>query len=270
MLDSFSTALVPSVSIENLVAERNGRIAYVTEAHRLLTAAKIELTFTNSSRYQGCFTTDRGVEIATKQIDAGYWSFLLSESGMQSFLDATARAQWREAIEKHDVPELTEANIKATFSALYSTRGEMFERGVVELFRKLSWKYKTNQPVKLGKRIIMRFCVSTWKRGRDGIETNGVEHGASNKMDDLLRVMHILDGKPEPDHRNASWSTLNGCDWMKGGGPSVATVHGYFEVKGFKNGNAHMTFLRTDLVDAMNRIIAKAHPDALPPGGDED
>ena len=36
-------------------------------------------------------------------------------------------------------------------------------------------------------------------------------------------------------------------------------------VKGFKNGNGHLTFARPDLVDQMNQIIGRHFPGALPP-----
>jgi hypothetical protein len=38
----------------------------------------------------------------------------------------------------------------------------------------------------------------------------------------------------------------------------------YLAIRTFKNGNGHVMFKRPDLVDAMNRIIAKHYPGALP------
>lgn len=48
----------------------------------------------------------------------------------------------------------------------------------------------------------------------------------------------------------------------------IARVFDLFEIKGFLNGNAHITFLRPDLVDRMNQILAKHYPNALPPAID--
>jgi hypothetical protein len=38
----------------------------------------------------------------------------------------------------------------------------------------------------------------------------------------------------------------------------------YVSIRTFMNGNGHVTFKRIDLVDKMNRIIAKHYPGALP------
>jgi len=37
----------------------------------------------------------------------------------------------------------------------------------------------------------------------------------------------------------------------------------YFHLRWFKNGNGHLTFKRADLVEQMNRILAKHYPNAL-------
>lgn len=41
------------------------------------------------------------------------------------------------------------------------------------------------------------------------------------------------------------------------------TARAYFHLRWFKNGNGHLTFSRPDLVEAMNRILAKHYPNAL-------
>jgi hypothetical protein len=78
-----------------------------------------------------------------------------------------------------------------------------------------------------------------------------------------MRVLSVLDGKPEPDHRQGAYSRLDAAKL------DVVDFDGYFTVKGFKNGNGHLTFLRGDLTDKMNQIIAKHYPGALPPGREE-
>ena len=52
------------------------------------------------------------------------------------------------------------------------------------------------------------------------------------------------------------WSTY------KEGGHSLE--NDYIHLTWFKNGNGHITFKRVDLVDHLNRIIAKHFPGALP------
>lgn len=165
----------------------------------------------------------------------------------------------RKALDSDDVPEVTLANIEATFSALYASRGEMFERGVIELFRSLSWDYKSNSPVRFGRKLVLRGAIDAlagrWEWARPNFS-------GCNSLDDLIRVMSILDGKPEPDHRNGAYPRLSAAGFPQCG---EVDLGGYVKVRGYKNGNGHAFFMRPDLVDRMNAILARHHPDALPP-----
>ncbi len=267
-----SSELIPSVSIEALLGKRDGIIAELREAHEALRAADRlaeawfgekhrghRLALRNYSTHTE-FTSDKGLEEAIKEIDARAWEFLLSESGLQTFLDATARKQWSDAIGKNDVPELTATNIHATFSTLYAARGDMFERGVVEVFRGLSWDYKTNKPVMFGTRVVLRHIIDSH---------NLVSHRGCDQLDDLVRVMSVLDGNPEPDSRQSIYRALSDARPGLRAPSGLVTEFRYFSIRTFKNGNGHLTFTRSDLVDKMNAILAKHHPGALARSPDE-
>jgi hypothetical protein len=187
---------------------------------------------------------------------------------------------------------LNEDNIRATFQHLYNERGDMFERGVENVFRKLSWDYKTNSPCRFGKRIVITGATSQpWKGERYG----SINHGHfPNTLDDLLRVMLVLDGKPEPDHAGSAYHLLrsqdakthlekrprehgNGFDMVRvidePGLPAWpyrnnVALHDMVSLRGFKNGNCHLTFLRPDLVEKLNKIIARRFGNVLPPKED--
>lgn len=65
---------------------------------------------------------------------------------------------------EHDnFPEISEANILSTFEQLHQNKDDVFERGVINLFRGLSWNYKTNCPCKFGNKIIVNNLVR-WDR----------------------------------------------------------------------------------------------------------
>ena len=196
------------------------------------------------------------LETLRKIIDGGAWTHLLSESGMRSLMDSTARAKWDAAIIEGTFPALTLDNVRSTFESLHSTRADMFERGVLECFRRLSWDYKTNRPSGFGPRIIIRFLV-TRTGGRHGYLH--VNYRTADELDDLVRVFHVLDGKSEPDHRQGCYSQL-----MKAIDAGVPLENEYLTVSYFRNGNGHVHFKRLDLVDALNAILRKHHPDALP------
>ena len=184
-------------------------------------------------------------------VDAAAWQYLMHESGMRSLMDAKAREKWDRAISDGDIPELNEPNVRATFTMLHDSRGEIFERGVIACFKNLAWVYKTNLPQKFGKRIVMTYLAGSY-----GFQK-------CDQLDDLIRVLSVLDGNPEPDHRNGVYSMLT-----KGGitfDRRLGTVENdYLSIRCFKNGNGHVTFKRIDLIDKMNLIIAKHYPGALP------
>ena len=165
---------------------------------------------------------------------------------------ALAREKWDKAVSAGDVPELTDANIRSTFKMLHDSRGEIFERGVIACFKGLAWDYKTNLPQKFGRRIVMTYLTGSYG------------HSKCDQLDDLVRVLSVLDGKPEPDHRRGIYSAISAAGLN--GWPCKAGVveTEYLSIRTFKNHNGHVTFKRPDLVDKMNLIIAKHYPGALP------
>jgi len=260
------TDLVKSISIANLANQRVAVVERIrqaldllAEAEQLAQAAHLgfpRLVLDNSYCRRGTpvitgeYANRADAQTAiVRTIDTQGWNYLLSESGLRTFMDARAREQWNNQIAEGEVPELTAANIEATFARLYDARGDMFERGVLECFRRLSWNYKTNQPFKFGKRIILK---SLFNHGSPN-------HRAANELDDLMRVFRVLDGKPEADHRHGIYYLI--CDaWQA---RRTEAANDYVHLRWFKNGNGHVTFRRSDLVNQMNLILAKHFPNAL-------
>jgi len=259
--------LVKSISVENMLRQRDAVIERLAEAKRLIDeadkiAADAGLGTVSGhigDRYGRSSGAPMGapdfVESITKRVDAHGWQHLMKESGILTLMDAKAREEWNKGVYEYTTPPLTIENVTSTFNMLYEGRGELFERGLINCFRGLSWDYKTNQPFKLGKRIIMAYLFDK----QVGKYSQNLNHHAANKLDDLVRVLSVLDGKPEPDHRNGMYSKL--CDAGRAG-ERFADLE-YFEIVWFKNGNGHLTFKRPELVEQINRVIAKNYPNAL-------
>lgn len=255
-----TTDLIKSVSFEALLMRRDGMLQRLEQARALCLEANTmaeglctvawALTGTTYNR-ELCLTDDRAMETAQKRIDAAGWKFLMEESGLKSFMDTKARDEWDQKVHKCDVPPLTIGNIESTFRGLYGARSDMFERGVINVFKSLSWHYKTNLPQKFGKRIVLNYL------GQPGLSMDRRRH---DEIDDLGRVLHVLDNKPEADHRHGYGQAVDGALRAR---QSVYDCQ-YFSLRMFKKGSGHMTFKRLDLVDQMNGIIAKHFPDALP------
>ena len=225
--------IVKCISIENLLNQRAAVVALVEQGMKTLQEAAdlarqgslgfpdVDVVFhgqrSSTKRLCGSTVID-GAELLTawiKAIDAGAWAHLMNESGLRTFMDAQARKEWGEKVYSHDVPPLTFENITATFTNLHGARGDMFERGMLGLFRSLSWNYKTNEPFKFGKRVIMESLFYVY--GTSNSRWLSTNSNRTNELDDLERVFHILDGKPEPDHRNGWCARLSVSGLMRDG-----------------------------------------------------
>jgi hypothetical protein len=53
---------------------------------------------------------------------------------------------------KGDIPAVSEANILSTFEQLHLNKGEVFERGVINVFKGLSWDLRPIAPVSLARK----------------------------------------------------------------------------------------------------------------------
>lgn len=271
--------LVRSISMDNLLNQREAIISHMIEARatlkkveRICGAQDINLCHIIATSYdynshqilREDTPRDDYMRDFTQRLDAQLWQRLMHESGLRTFMDTKARNEWDETIHKKETPPLTLENIEATFERLYNARGEMFERGVIEVFRGLSWDYKSNLPQKFGKRIIVPCFMDSYGHISS--------YSRADKLADLERVMYMFDGKPAPDHRTGIVQLCGSIQRKRldratpsSERPSRIAEDDYFRVKWFKNQNGHFYFKRADLVDKMNKIISKHYPNALPP-----
>jgi Domain of unknown function (DUF4942) len=167
-------------------------------------------------------------------------------------MSASKRTEFDDQVSKSLMPELTREAVYATFGALHESRAEMFDQGVIECFKKLSWEYKTNLPQKFGKRIIVSYLTYPY----------GINSAAADRLDDLMRVFHVLEGKPEADYRHGCYVQLGTAFREQTAWPK-SYHNDYFELRLYRNGNGHLCFKRPELIDAMNAIIARHFPNAL-------
>jgi len=263
-------SLIPSVSIEKMLLQRSAVIERLTEAHRLLCEAAVlageahlgDLSdlLVLESKYSNHMPSQHrllecGVESLIRVLDINGWRYLMNESGIRSFMDSSAREQWEDQLRKGVVVPLDRNAIESTFNSLYAQREEMLERGVIQLFKNLSWDHKTNQPFKFGKKVIINYFSSTMCG-----KSLYIRSEATNKLDDLMRVFCKLCNRPEPDHRHAM-SYLIGNQERSG---QRFFQNDFFSVRWFKKGTAHIVFLQKYLIDKLNDILSKHYPFALP------
>ncbi|CAI1008791.1 MULTISPECIES: DUF4942 domain-containing protein [Serratia] len=264
------TDVICSTSIERIVTGRNTALVQIEALiHQLgdistLTRSiggKNALDWAMKQDFRcGCWLmekTETAMKAITRNIDRGIWRDLMKKSGMLSLMDAQARDQWYNSLEKDDIPEISEANILSTFKQLHQSKGEVFERGVINVFKSLSWDFKTNSPCKFGGKIIVTGLV---KYDRWGF---GLNWGwQRDRLADLERMLMLLDGQPIPDSRADVTRRIG--DHIHENGHSNRYEDKMFAIKYFQKGTAHITFKRPELVDKLNDIIARHYPGALP------
>lgn len=87
--------------------------------------------------------------------------------------------------------------ILSTFEQLHRNKMDVFERGIINVFKGLSWDYKTNSPCSFGKKIIFNNLVmhNLW-----GFSLNW--GWRRDQLADLERMLFLLDCKPIPDNRS--------------------------------------------------------------------
>lgn len=262
------TDVICSTSIERIVTGRNAALS-LTEIliHQLndisaltdsIGGGKANEWGVRQYRYD-CWLMEKpetAMKAITRNLDRSIWRDLMKKSGMLSLMDAQARNEWYKNLEGEDIPAVSEANILSTFEQLHQSKGEVFERGVINVFKGLSWNYKTSSPCKFGTKIIVTGLV---KFDRWGF---GLNWGwQRDRLADLERMLVLLDGKPVPDNRADVTRRLG--DHIHENRHSNHYEDEMFVIKYFKKGTAHIVFKRPELVDKLNDIIARHYPGAL-------
>ena len=191
-------------------------------------------------------------------MDRSMWRSFVVNTPLWSLMDTKARKQFD--VDMAGVPpEANEENLSATMRAYFADADNIFRRSLIETFRNLSSEYRSNNAFRLDKKIILGSIQNSYGH---------FSHYAEDRIRDLDRVFWVLDGKEYPSDysagltgrlREALRQTSIG---MTAGAGKCETE--YFSVKYFKNGNAHATFKRPDLVSKANRMIAEYYGEVLP------
>ena len=262
------TDVICSTSIERIVTGRNAALS-LTEIliHQLsdisaltdsIGGGKANEWGVRQYRYD-CWLMEKpetAMKAITRNIDRGIWKELMNKSGMLSLMDAQARDEWYNSLEQDDIPAISEENILSTFKQLHLNKDDVFERGVINVFKGLSWDFKTNSPCRFGGKIIVTGLV---KYDRWGF---GLSWGwQRDRLADLERMLMLLDGQPIPDNREDVTRRLD--DHIRKNRHSTRYEDEMFVIKYFQKGTAHITFKRPELVDKLNDIIARHYPGML-------
>ncbi|PDN26385.1 DUF4942 domain-containing protein [Salmonella enterica] len=257
------TDVICSTSIERIVTGRNAALQQTESLiHQLNDISTLTRSIGGKSALDwamkqdfrcGCWLMEKpqaAMKAITRNLDRSIWRDLMKKSGMLALMDAQARDEWYNSLEKDDIPAVSEKNILSTFEQLHHSKGEVFERGEINVFKGLSWDFKSNSPCKFGKKIIVTGLV---KYDRWGF---GLNWGwQRDRLADLERMLVLLDGKPVPDNRADVTRRLS--DHIHANQHSTRYKDEMFTIRYFRKGTAHISFKRPELVDKLNDIIVR-------------
>ena len=261
--------LICSTSIERIVTGRDAALKQIEQLIQQLDSISRltseigggtaqDWAMKSGHRYDSWLieNTDKALPAITRNIDRNIWRDLMLKSGMMALMDAEAREQWRQNLEECDLPTISEANVLSTFEQLHLNKMDVFERGIINVFKGLNWDYKTNNPCSFGKKIIISNLV---KYDKWGYNLNwGWQR---DRLADLERMLTILEGQSIPDSRADVIRHLD--DHIHENRHSTHYEDKMFSIKYFQKGTAHIIFNRPDLVDKLNDIIARHYPGML-------
>lgn len=160
-----SSEIIPSISIENILTRAAYAMTTFADGLAKLREAQQLMKDTTDDKMYGFIevvrnglggsSDDATLKRMKRLLDAGIWSRLMNETGMKTLMSHKQIDEWEKQLDTENMPEATLDNILTSFSALNQDKGQIFEQGVTDVFKKLSWDYKTNCPCKIGKKSLL-------------------------------------------------------------------------------------------------------------------
>ncbi|ENE0105424.1 DUF4942 domain-containing protein [Escherichia albertii] len=264
------TDVIFSTSVSHILAVRKSTLLQIDTLIRQLAeissmtesiGGKTALDWAMKQDFRcGCWLMEKpetAMKAITRNLDRKIWRDLMQRSGMRSLMDAQTCDTWSRSLEYNNFPEISGANIMSTFAQLHQNKDEVFERGVINVFRGLNWDYKTNSPCRFGSKIIVNNLVR-WDRW--GFHLNSGQQ--ADRLADQERMLYLFSGKPIPDNRENI--TIHLDDHIQSVQGKECYEDEMFSIRYFKKGSAHITFKNQELVDRLNDIIARHYSGMLP------
>lgn len=244
-MSKFDQTLMLPQTLDDYVAMRGRVLDTYKSALATLQLADRELEKFLSFGLSWNSTPRDSLTDVTHDIDRRLWRKAFDLTGFGQLMDAKAREDFERSLNDKP-PEFTVENVRSIFLSTAQDAEEMFNRGLVNVFRRLSSDHRTNtnNAFKVNEKAVLGFMVT--QRWGGGLE---VRYGrARDEINDIDRVFKTLDNKKHQPR---------GLEMALNGALHEGRVYEdeYYQIKGFKNTNLHIKFKRGDLLDKANRII---------------
>nr|WP_226894906.1 DUF4942 domain-containing protein [Luteolibacter marinus] len=203
---------------------------------------------------------DTSLDYAKKRVRlrGAAWRYLVSRAEIKKLASLRRAKEIDDMLSKpEELPEITTDNIMAWVESLNDQAAAFLDEAAVEVYQWLrpsNRRYKTNDPFKIGKRVVIGWnVVGPCYSGRGTMRVNYHHEDRLRALDNLF---HLLDGKgASPTPGGELVDELNGCL------PGELYETRFFRFRAYRNGNLHLEFRRPDLVKRLNEIGGNALPE---------
>ncbi len=238
-------------NLRDYIRDRDAVVSELETVHAGLRRANRLMEAVERCGLHGHAMPRNSLEESIREVDRTFWRAAFNVTGFLDVMDATEKDEFFKSMQGDNVPPFGEEAIRSTFVDLMGRKDEMFRRGVVRVFQRLSGKYHSHSAFRVQRKMILgMFCRPNFVNGAQ--EVNAYAFGAmspSEMTNDIDRVLCALEDKP---HKPRALESAMNAAWKEG----EVFDDGRLKARAFKNQNVHLE-LRADLVDGINRIIAE-------------
>lgn len=273
------SSLIPSATVDSIVAKRNATLAAYERAYEALADAsdalrkaavqmheispgETSLSFHIERESRDFIASlvvperDGFLDTARRLVDANCWAHIIRITDLDRLMDKKAKDEVRQQLIK-DPPEPTVDTIRATLQQFIADAEMIFARGVAECFSDLDRRFRSHDGWKIGSRIILTGAFTE----------SGHWNYYYNKRDtiqDIERAFLVLDGREVPPGYGGLVGAIEEARRGGWGARQTCVENEFFTVRIYKNGNAHLWFKRDDLLRKVNRLLADYYGEVIP------
>jgi hypothetical protein len=245
--------------IDSLTGQRDAQLKRMQELHGFISEGYKDAAgyFFNANpepfnRYMRSVDEVFNLETGTKYLDSVFWQKALDQTDVYDCMPQARKDEWNDGIQKREVPEFTEENVRSTLGDLLMARSKFIAEKADGVFRRLSRTHVTNAPEGFRKRFIMDYCFGY-----------GMANGSSaGYLDDLREIIAKYMGRELLDGRLLSGSIMDYARNYRRG-EWVDLDGGALKIRCYKKGTMHIE-VHPDIAWKLNQLLHYLYPAAIP------
>lgn len=257
-----TTTMIPHQTITTIVENVHIACAEMEKGFALLKQAQERLTAVIGTRgenytsqvslWEGnAYGNDFG-RLATKaqakqRRDA--WAYLIRQTSITAYMTAARQRDFEAQITSGTLPELSVETVIATLQALCHDMNGLAAEFITEVFQWLRpqhSQHKTNKKYKVPYKVILTYAIAEYGKH--------LHHSRMPNMRALGNALSLLDGEGVEHYPRDFTTHLDTVIRQTDYGDLFH--HPYGTGRFYQNGNLHLHFTRTDLIDKMNTIAS--------------